>query len=172
MNDPARAPPCLYAIYGSKAGGVMGKRLLFLADMAANALLLFFVIVVLFRGMGIRVFTVLSGSMEPTVPTGSVVLVDTHKEPKKNDIITFRMSDVYVTHRMIGEEQKGYITKGDANNCADFQNVPVEKVTGVVIAVIPMAGYILQKSRFLIWLSLGIIFLLFCRRLWHLIIKK
>ena len=150
----------------------MGKILQFLTDMAVNTLLLFVIVAVLFRGGGIRAFTVLSGSMEPTVPTGSIVLVDTHKEPVKNSIITFRLGNVYVTHRMIGEEREGYITKGDANENADFQAVPVQNVTGVVIAIIPMAGYVFQKGCLPAWMVMGGTAVLICRWIWNLLIKK
>ena len=150
----------------------MGKILQFLTDMAVNTLLLFVIVAVLFRGGGIRAFTVLSGSMEPAVPTGSIVLVDTHKEPKKNDIITFRLGDDYDTHRMIGKEREGYITKGDANKNADFQTVPSQEVTGVVIAIIPWAGYMLQKGCLPVVMVLAGTALLFCRWMWNLLIKK
>ena len=81
-----------------------------------------------------KALTVLSGSMEPTIHVGAVV-IDTPvsaSDVKVGDIITFQRPDrqnELVTHRVIQIEtgpngQKQWITKGDANNVADAWRIP------------------------------------------------
>lgn len=149
----------------------MQKKVQFLMDIAVNIILISIVAIILLRGNVIRVFTVLSGSMEPTISTGSIIVVNTEKKPEMNDIITFRVEDVYVTHRIVEINSEGYKTKGDANQYKDFWTVPGENVTGVVIAQIPFAGYLLQSQLIVIIVCIGCIFFA-VRSVWYLIIKK
>ena len=66
---------------------------------AAAAISLLFLVL---YALGIRPYIVLSGSMEPSISTGSIVLVDTlHRNPKINDVITYQIGSNRVTHRMI-----------------------------------------------------------------------
>ena len=91
---------------------------------------------------GLRVFYLVSGSMEPTIPTGAAVLVHKNAEYEVNDVITFESSDSYIyglpnTHRIVGcteiNGQKAYITKGDANPVADTMAVKESAIYGKVI---------------------------------------
>ena len=102
------------------------------------------------RVVGLQVFTVLSGSMEPTYHTGSLIYVK-KVDPytiKEGQPITFMLDENTVaTHRVVGivpdEEDPTVIrfrTKGDANNTEDAAVTPPEDVLGRVIAVIPGAG--------------------------------
>src|SRR3989344_848968 len=51
--------------------------------------------------MGIRSFTVLSGSMEPTIPAGAIIFVHKAQTYGANDIIAFKNSaEQTVTHRV------------------------------------------------------------------------
>ncbi|MCP3741722.1 signal peptidase I SipW [Rossellomorea sp. BNER] len=102
---------------------------------------------------GYQLKTVLSGSMEPSIQTGSVIAVkpvEDHKGFQKGDIITFiNEDDLLITHRVIEVKSSGnqlsYITKGDNNDGADRdpvlpQNVKAE-YTGFTV---PYAGYFLN----------------------------
>ena len=81
------------------------------------------------RLIGLQVFTVLSGSMEPTYHVGSLIYVKSvdYKELKAGDPITYMISqDTVVTHRIIevlvdeGDPNTiRYFTQGDANAVAD-----------------------------------------------------
>jgi len=68
-----------------------------------------------------KVMTVLSGSMEPAIKTGSIVVIKPEKNYKIGDIITFysNESSLSITHRIydakIIKNEVYYITKGDAN---------------------------------------------------------
>ena len=89
--------------------------------------------------MGYKPFIVLSGSMEPAIMTGDIVLT---KETSPNniaedDIITFRVdksSQTAVTHRVIEIKNEdgniSFMTKGDANIGVDANEVKVEMLEG------------------------------------------
>ena len=105
---------------------------------------------------GYQLKTVLSGSMEPTFKTGSIIAVKPLSDTtnlKEKDVITFMQQDqTIVTHRIIKVIKQGdqvmYQTKGDNNEDADVnpvmaQNV-VAKYTGVTI---PFLGYLIDFAK-------------------------
>ena len=100
-----------------------------------------------------KLLIVQSGSMEPAIKTGSVVIVKPVENYKANDVITFEDGgkDKTTTHRIVDVEvisgQTQYITKGDANNAEDSNKVPKDKVVGKVLTSIPYAGYILAMAK-------------------------
>lgn len=98
-----------------------------------------------------KLFRVNSGSMEPVIKVGSVVLVqkiDT-KTLKENDVITYNLSSdekLAVTHRITEVVLKNgktiYRTKGDANKAEDATEISLEQIKGKVIFSIPFLGYL------------------------------
>jgi len=101
-----------------------------------------------------KVLSVLSGSMEPAIKTGSIVFVKPVGNYKVNDVITFPGSGTDaqpITHRIVeAKEAEGtilYKVKGDANDAADWQAVPREEVTGKVFFSIPYFGYLLSFAK-------------------------
>lgn len=70
---------------------------------------------------GYGTLEVISGSMEPTIDVGDLIIVNTkYNELKENDIITFYdEKGSFVTHRIIEIEDGEYVTKGDNNNSED-----------------------------------------------------
>ena len=97
---------------------------------------------------GIRPYIVLSGSMEPSIRTGSVIFVDTrHRHPEINDVITYQIGLNRVTHRMVRTEDGKYITRGDANETEDPLPVIQDQIKGIVIFHLPFAGYFLVFFR-------------------------
>lgn len=146
------------------AGNVLfGVLLLFMA------VLVFFLIQSKYSGevpsiFGYRVYMVLSGSMNPTFDTGSVVFVRPADPGTilKGDIITFGSSgsDMLTTHRVVdiqNEEGLKYTTRGDANNVDDPNPVPAENVVGRVHGSVPFLGYLMGFAR----TRQGLIFLVF-----------
>lgn len=97
--------------------------------------------------LGYEVYTVQSGSMEPTYRVGSVVIVDTDIVPEEigiGDPVTFQLEKgILVTHRIIGiDPENGSLqTKGDANEDPDIASVFFEQIIGKVIGTIPFVGY-------------------------------
>ncbi len=98
---------------------------------------------------GITPMVVLSGSMEPTYPVGSLIFVE-KTDPQTlvtGDNITYRLgqTDSVVTHRVVrnDEQTKQITTKGDANNSEDMSPVLYSNVVGKAFDVaIPLLGYI------------------------------
>lgn len=103
---------------------------------------------------GYQVKAVLSGSMEPTFQTGSIIAIeikDKHSYYKKGDVITFRMDGKLITHRITDvKTQNGqavYKTKGDNNDGADRWTVTQQNVVGMYMGfTIPYVGYALNYS--------------------------
>lgn len=104
------------------------------------------------RVVGLQVFTVLSGSMEPTYHTGSLIYVK-KVDPytiKEGQPITFMLDENTVaTHRVVGivpdEEDPTVIrfrTKGDANDAEDGSLVHYKNVIGTPVFTIPYLGYV------------------------------
>lgn len=104
------------------------------------------------RIVGLQVFTVLSGSMEPTYHTGSLIYVK-KVDPytiQEGQPITFMLDENTVaTHRVVGivpdEEDPTVIrfrTKGDANAAEDGSLVHYKNVIGTPIFSIPYLGYV------------------------------
>ena len=103
------------------------------------------------RLFGLQVFTVLSGSMEPTYHTGSLIYVKSvdYRELEAGDVITFMLDeDTVATHRIVevvpDEDQPDvlrYMTKGDANDAVDGSLVHYRNVIGTPVFSIPKMGY-------------------------------
>ena len=104
------------------------------------------------RLVGLQVFTVLSGSMEPTYHTGSLIYVKKVDATKLSEgtVITFMLDeDTIATHRIVGvvpdEEDPSvvrYRTKGDANENEDGGLVHYKNVVGTPVFTIPKLGYL------------------------------
>ncbi len=103
---------------------------------------------------GYEVRIVQSGSMEPALTTGSVVLIREQASYLVGDIITYgdeRSGSLPTTHRIVADQlQEGKIaftTKGDANDSEDQSVTSLESVRGKVILDIPYLGYLLDFAR-------------------------
>lgn len=95
-----------------------------------------------------------SGSMEPAIAVGSVVVVVPESAYAVGDIITFgddTKKKVPTTHRVIALEREAgsvrYITKGDANEEADNTQVEYGAVVGKVVTTVPRLGFVLDFAR-------------------------
>ena len=84
---------------------------------------------------GYTVFQVITGSMEDTIKIDDVVIVKLTKDVEVNDIITYRDTDSFVTHRVIKKDGNTLVTKGDANNSED-DPITVDSVIGKVVFII------------------------------------
>lgn len=83
---------------------------------------------------GYTTLIVSSGSMEPELMVGDVIIIKECDSYNKGDIITFNVNNEYlVTHRIIEEKENHYITKGDNNNSADDNIVLEEQIEGKLI---------------------------------------
>lgn len=104
---------------------------------------------------GYQLMAVLSGSMEPTFDTGSMIVVEPVKTEgiETGDIITFKQKGVadnkerVITHRVIAVSsgangQLQFTTKGDNNGSKDLEPVISSNVIGREVFDIPYAGYL------------------------------
>lgn len=114
-----------------------------------RALLCLAVILTAAAAKGLRVYVVMSSSMEPGIKTGSLIITDTmKKEPAPGRIITFYTGDNRVTHRVVRIEEDGtVITKGDGNPCEDPSPVKPDQIEGTVLFSVPAAGSIILMAR-------------------------
>ena len=100
--------------------------------------------------LGYKVFTVLSGSMEPNIHVGSEVIATPVQADsiREGDVVTFTppgRPNILVTHRVVKiittSDGKAWITKGDANGVADIWQVPVQGKGLKFRFTLPLLGY-------------------------------
>ncbi|MCK4791838.1 MAG: signal peptidase I [Desulfobacteraceae bacterium] len=99
------------------------------------------------RVAGWRFDAVLTGSMEPALNVGGVVVIRPVDIAiiREGDIIAFHSGELIVTHRVVEVTSSSggtsFITKGDAVEDPDLQPVSAENVMGKVIFHAPYFGY-------------------------------
>ena len=98
-----------------------------------------------FRYYAIAIAT---GSMEPNINKGDVVLVDkkySYNNLEIGQVIAYRKEDVIIVHRVIKRLNIGnsyvYYTKGDANDHMDNIVIGEDMIVGVVNHRLPLIGY-------------------------------
>jgi signal peptidase I len=137
------------------------KKLKIIIKVIYNILFVFLIISALFILLttydiipGFNFYVVMSGSMEPTIKTGSVVVISEQNQYNIDDIITVRERNnpnQTFTHRIIDitdtQEDIEYITKGDANETADPDTVLEEQIVGKKTLSIPIIGYLVHFAK-------------------------
>ncbi len=102
--------------------------------------------------LGLRTYTVRSGSMTPAIRTGDLVatIPISPSEAHAGDIVTFKDpedADRLITHRVrsvvTDGEQRRFVTRGDANNTSERWSVPLSGSVGRVAYRLPKLGYAL-----------------------------
>jgi signal peptidase len=101
--------------------------------------------------IGAQRYTIVSGSMEPGIPVGSLVVVQPRQidDVGMGDVITFQLESgesAVATHRVVGEGRTGdgerlLVTQGDANSTADSAPVQAAQLRGVLIYTVPLLGW-------------------------------
>ena len=134
----------------------MNKSTKFILKLISNLIVIIAVaLAILLVGLkftGLQIYTVISGSMEPTYHVGSLIYVK-KVDPstlKIKDPITFELSDKTIaTHRIVeivkDEENPNiykFRTKGDANENVDANLVEPNKVLGKPLFTVPYLGYL------------------------------
>jgi len=131
------------------------KQIRYLKALSAGLVVVAMVFAFLIAGIrifGVQVYGVLTGSMEPAYPTGSLIYVKDVDASKLrvNDVITFSVSPgVIATHRIVevvpDENNPSilrYRTKGDANRDVDAALVGENNIIGKAMFAIPQLGYL------------------------------
>lgn len=152
-------------------GGMSVKRLTSIVNGVVSALLVLLILGLGFMALtakgspdgiptfrGYKALSVISGSMEPTIYTGDVIIirpVERAEEIAEGDILTYRTkekADMLVTHRVVGVLKvngtpKAFLTKGDNNESEDLSPVAFEQVVGRYQFRLPYFGYIASFIR-------------------------
>ncbi len=130
----------LKILYGVVIVGVIGLTLLLIASFFSIA--------------DYQVKVVLSGSMRPTIETGSIVVITSQERYTKDDIITFTAEaprEVPITHRIVERDATNgsvsYVTRGDANDAPDESRVQKDEVIGKVLFSVPYVGYLITFAK-------------------------
>lgn len=95
---------------------------------------------------GVGAAVVLSGSMEPSLSVGDMLVVVPQESYRENDVVVFQRGRSSVVHRIISIEGDEIITKGDANNTAD-EPISPKAIKGEVVAAIPLVGYAVNAIK-------------------------
>lgn len=105
------------------------------------------------RLAGYQVYNVISGSMEPAIPIGSLVLVKPEEAAsiQEDDVIAFyskRDTGAIITHRVVENQIAAgrLVTKGDANEEEDINPVEYDQLLGKVTLSVPWLGMVLQGA--------------------------
>ncbi len=113
---------------------------------------------------GIKTYIILSGSMEPELTVGDLIIVKEVDEDKLNigDIISYRDGSNVVTHRIIKintvNGTKQYITKGDHNNVEDSGTLTIGSIEGKVIGKLAYIGkFILFMKNKYVLITLAVV---------------
>jgi signal peptidase len=108
--------------------------------------------------MGVGATVVLSGSMEPTLSTGDLLIIAKQDSYQVDDVVVFQANRMAVVHRIVelyekpvqgedGEEiQQMAITQGDANNTPD-DPIQVSQIKGTVVFRLPIVGYLINMIK-------------------------
>jgi len=89
---------------------------------------------------GFGASVVLSGSMEPALSVGDLLIVREQESYEAGKIVVYQSGNLPVVHRIVDISEETVITCGDANNVND-EPFPITAIKGEVIAAIPYIGY-------------------------------
>jgi len=132
----------------SGGGSGFGKFLSFIGTLILIVTIVFSLVLAVPRLVGIEQYVVISGSMEPEIPVGSVVYAKeanlSSLEP--GDVIVFYGDEggTPITHRVVENhpEDGEIITKGDANDQEDLSPALYGNIVGKVVLHLPFLGFI------------------------------
>lgn len=118
---------------------------------AVNVLIFPFIVFNLFlihSKQAIKPYVIVSGSMEPFIPTGSLIYTIKKNEYSIGDVVTFVAGNEFITHRIVKElvigRERYFSTKGDANGFTDFDLVHEESIIGSITTILPSVGKIVE----------------------------
>lgn len=97
---------------------------------------------------GYAVLEVVSGSMEPTINIGDLIIIKKNiNNLKEGEIVTFYdVNGSFVTHRIIEINEDSIITQGDANNTVD-EAINKDKIVGKYIRKIDKLGILFKSLK-------------------------
>lgn len=110
---------------------------------------------------GLAFLIVTTGSMEPEIKAGELIVIKESNEYKENEIVTFTdQDDFLVTHRIVELKDNSMITKGDNNNLLDGETL-LKNIKGKVIFHSKILGFfVLYLLKPLLFIYIIFIFIL------------
>ena len=91
--------------------------------------------------LGKAFLIVTTGSMEPNIYSGELIIISEKKDYKIGDIVTYIDKDGFmITHRIIDKNDKEFVCKGDANNIND-ESCEISRIQGKVILHSKILGF-------------------------------
>ncbi|MBP3898249.1 MAG: signal peptidase I [Mogibacterium sp.] len=131
------------------AGSFLGRLLSAIGTLTMILMIAMGLVVAVPHLIGYSQYVVVSGSMEPAIPVGSIVMSKPVEpaELEVGDVIVFyteKHIDTPVTHRVVENriDEREVITKGDANSSNDLSPVFYENIEGKVLHHIPRIGFV------------------------------
>jgi signal peptidase I len=106
--------------------------------------------------LGDHPHTDLTGSMEPAISPGDVVINEEIRpwQAQVGDVVTFRDPEEQsklLTHRVVSVKRVGsrlaFVTQGDANNTQEHWRVPIDGQIGRVAYKVPWVGHVAVLTR-------------------------
>ena len=90
-------------------------------------------------------YTILSGSMEPTINIKDLVVTHPKEKYEINDIVAFKHDNAVTVHRIVNVEYDNngtefFTTKGDNNNTIDNEKITSSDIIGSYRFTIPLLG--------------------------------
>lgn len=95
---------------------------------------------------GVGAAVVLSGSMEPALSAGDLLIVAESSSYGVGDMVVYQDGRMAVTHRIVSITDSEVITRGDANNTEDSPITP-QQLKGKVVLAIPFVGYAINAIK-------------------------
>ena len=95
---------------------------------------------------GVGASVVLSGSMEPALSVGDLLIFTEEENYEVGDVVVYQSGRTPVVHRIIALDAQTVITRGDANNTAD-EPFGVQLIRGKVVTAVPLVGHLIWALK-------------------------
>ena len=127
-----------------------------ITNIISYILIIILTLYILLRSVGIvRVYKVLTGSMELKIHPGDYIVVTNSKNYKVGDIVTYKQDKYYITHRIIEMNGNKVVTKGDANNVSD-EEINIKDIVGKYLYKSVLIKYIINYKYIIIGFFIAI----------------
>lgn len=113
-----------------------------------NGFFLLILIVILLNVFRFKGYYIISGSMQPEYPVGTMVIIDQFQKNAVTGIVyAYKKGSMTVVHRLVAETERGYLFKGDANAGCDPEPVAADQIEGKVVLHVKLFAPIVRKLR-------------------------
>lgn len=92
---------------------------------------------------GVGAAVVLSGSMEPELSVGDLMIIAERESYGERDVVVYQDGRMAVVHRIKSIDGDTIVTRGDAND-SDDKPIQRSQIKGEVVFVIPLLGYVVN----------------------------